>query len=135
MRPTSDDQVEVHRHHAGARTRSGRCRLGGSRGAAPRPESVPPFWLSLAVGVGPALLPRSADPARDRDIEVILDHQVSDTTLRTRRDEWIDAGAFDRGVIGLDLNDVAPDGSLHKAAYGGEGIGPNSTDRARLGWK
>ncbi len=30
------------------------------------------------------------------DIEAILDHQVSDTTLRTRRDEWIDAGVFDK---------------------------------------
>lgn len=29
------------------------------------------------------------------DIEAILDHQVSDTTLRARRDEWIDAGVFD----------------------------------------
>lgn len=46
------------------------------------------------------------------DIEAILDHQVSDTTLRSRRDESIDAGvfealkseaiaAFDR-IIGLD---------------------------------
>jgi transposase len=26
------------------------------------------------------------------DIEAILDHQVSDTTLRARRDEWITAG-------------------------------------------
>jgi Transposase DDE domain len=61
------------------------------------------------------------------------------------RDEWIDAGlfdalkaealaAFDR-VIGLDLDDVALDGSLHKAPYGGEGTGPNPTDRAKLGWK
>jgi transposase len=79
------------------------------------------------------------------DIEAILDHQVSDTTLRTRRDEWIDAGvfeqvktealaAFDR-IVGLDLDDVAVDGSLHKAPYGGEGTGPNPTDRAKLGWK
>jgi len=79
------------------------------------------------------------------DIEAILDHQVSDTTLRTRRDEWIDAGvfeqlkiealaAFDR-IIELDLNDVAIDGSLHKAPYGGQGTGPNPTDRAKLGWK
>jgi transposase len=79
------------------------------------------------------------------DIEAILDHQVSDTTLRARRDEWIDAGvfeqlktealrAFDR-IIGLDLDDVAIDGSLHKAPYGGEGTGPNPTDRAKLGWK
>lgn len=79
------------------------------------------------------------------DIEAILDHQVSDTTLRARRDEWINAGvfitlkdqalqAFDR-IIGLDLDDVSIDGSLHKAPYGGEGTGPNPTDRAKSGWK
>jgi transposase len=79
------------------------------------------------------------------DIEAILEHQVSDTTLRARRDEWIDAGVFDTlktealaafdRVVGLDLDDVALDGSLHKAPYGGEGTGPNPTDRAKLGWK
>jgi transposase len=79
------------------------------------------------------------------DIEAILDHQVSDTTLRARRDEWIDAGAFEAlkdealrafdRIVGLDLDDVAIDGSLHKAPYGGEGTGPNPTDRAKLGWK
>lgn len=79
------------------------------------------------------------------DVEAILDHQVSDTTLRARRDEWIHAGvfeqlkaealaAFDR-IVGLDLDDVALDGSLHKAPYGGEGTGANPTDRAKLGWK
>ena len=79
------------------------------------------------------------------DIEALLDHQVSDTTLRARRDEWIDAGvfenlkneamaAFDR-IIELDLNDVSLDGSLHKAPYGGDGTGPNPTDRGKLGWK
>jgi len=79
------------------------------------------------------------------DIEAILDHQVSDTTLRTRRDEWIDAGVFDQlrdeamaafdRIIGLDLSEVALDGSLHKAPYGGEGTGPNPCDRAKCGWK
>jgi len=79
------------------------------------------------------------------DIEAILEHRVSDTTLRARRDEWIAAGvfealkdealaAFDR-IIGLDLDDVALDGSLHKTPCGGEGTGPNPTDRAKLGWK
>ena len=29
------------------------------------------------------------------DVESILDHQVSDTTLRSRRDEWVEAGVFD----------------------------------------
>ena len=43
-------------------------------------------------------------------------------------------GGYDR-VIGLDLSDVSVDGSLHKAPAGGEGTGPNPTDRAKLGWK
>jgi transposase len=79
------------------------------------------------------------------DVEAILDHQVSDTTLRARRDEWIAAGVFDElkdealaafdRIVGLDLEDVALDASLQKAPYGGEGTGPNPTDRAKLGWK
>lgn len=79
------------------------------------------------------------------DIEAILGHQVSDTTLRARRDEWIAAGVFDQlkteaisafdRILGLDLAEVSLDGSLHKAPYGGEGTGPNPTDRAKLGWK
>jgi len=92
-----------------------------------------------------ALLIRLTTGASWVDIEAILDHQVSDTTLRTRRDEWIAAGvfeqlraealaAFDR-IVGLDLSEVALDGSLHKAPYGGAGTGPNPTDRGKLGWK
>jgi transposase len=79
------------------------------------------------------------------DIEAILDHQVSDTTLRARRDEWIAAGVFDKlrtealaafdRIIGLDCSEVAIDGSMHKAPYAGEGKGPNPTDRAKQGWK
>lgn len=79
------------------------------------------------------------------DIEAILEHRVSDTTLRTRRDEWIAAGVFDQlcadaiaafdRIVGLDLSEVAIDGSLHKAPYGGEGTGPNPTDRGKCGWK
>jgi transposase len=92
-----------------------------------------------------ALLIRLTTGASWVDIEAILDHQVSDTTLRARRDEWIAAGvfeqlraealaAFDR-IVGLDLTEVALDGSLHKAPYGGEGTGPNPTDRGKCGWK
>jgi transposase len=79
------------------------------------------------------------------DIEAILDHQVSDTTLRARRDEWIAADVFDRlrvealaafdRIIGLDLTEVAIDGSLAKAPYGGEDTGPNPCDRGKQGWK
>ncbi len=78
-------------------------------------------------------------------VEAILERRVSDTTLRTRRDEWIAAGVFDAlrqhalhaydRIIGLDLSEVALDGSLHKAPCGGEGTGKNPTDRAKLGWK
>ncbi len=56
-------------------------------------------------------------------VEAILQRQVSDTTLRARRDEWIAAGVFDQlrdhalhaydRIIGLDLGEVALDGSLH----------------------
>ena len=69
----------------------------------------------------------------------------SETTLRRRRDEWLAVGAcqylveeainaFDK-VIGLDFSDVSIDGSLHKAPTGGEGTGPNPTDRGKSGWK
>ncbi len=69
----------------------------------------------------------------------------SETTLRRRRDEWVAAGAFAHLVeeaicafdkmIGLDFSDVSIDGSLHKAPAGGEGTGPNPTDRGKTGWK
>jgi transposase len=68
-----------------------------------------------------------------------------ETTLRRRRDEWVAAGAFQHlveeaihacdKVIGLDLAEVSVDGSLHKAPMGGEGTGPNPTDRGKTGWK
>lgn len=69
----------------------------------------------------------------------------SETTLRRRRSEWLAAGVFDAFVteaingydriIGLDLSEVAIDGSQHKAPCGGEGTGPNPTDRGKTGWK
>ncbi len=65
--------------------------------------------------------------------------------MRRRRDEWAAAGAFQHlvdeairafdKVIGLDLSEVSVDGSLHKAPMGGEGTGPNPTDRGKTGWK
>ena len=68
-----------------------------------------------------------------------------ETTLRRRRDEWVKAGVFEHlvsealrsydRVIGIDCSEVAIDGSLHKAPCGGEGTGPNPTDRAKSGWK
>jgi transposase len=77
--------------------------------------------------------------------ERTMDYVVSDTTMRSRRDEWIRLGIFDRlvnqalmafdRIIGLDLSHVSVDGSLHKAPCGGEGTGPNPCDRGKRGWK
>jgi hypothetical protein len=70
---------------------------------------------------------------------------AGETTLRNRRTEWLKAGVFNKlveesiagydKIIGLDLSEIAVDGSLHKAPCGGEGTGPNPTDRAKIGWK
>lgn len=70
---------------------------------------------------------------------------AGETTLRTRRTEWLQAGVFDELVmsaldeydneIGLEFDDVALDGSAQKAPFGGEGTGRNPTDRGKQGWK
>lgn len=91
------------------------------------------------------ILIRLATGASWVDIEAIMNFEVSDTTLRARRDAWINAGVFDQltaeclaaydRIIELDLDVVAIDGSLHKAPCGGEGTGKSPVDRAKLGWK
>lgn len=70
---------------------------------------------------------------------------AGETTLRNRRTEWLAADAFNKlaeealcaydRIIGLDLSEVAVDGSLHKSPCGGDGTGRNPTDRAKGGWK
>jgi len=79
------------------------------------------------------------------DAERLCRNKVSDTTVRDRRDEWEAAGIFEKiateaieaygKIIGIDLTEVALDGSAHKSPAGGEGTGKNPTDRAKLGWK
>jgi transposase len=79
------------------------------------------------------------------DAEQITGRVVSDTTARQRRDEWVQAGIFDAianealagydKLIGLDLSEVAIDGSTHKAPGGGQGTGKSPVDRGKLGWK
>ncbi len=71
--------------------------------------------------------------------------KAGETTLRRRRNDWLAAGVFDSFVseaidgydriVGLDLSEVAVDGSQHKAPCGGEGTGPSPTDRGKTGWK
>ena len=75
----------------------------------------------------------------------IADETCSATTLRRRRDEWIEAGvmdeleeaareAYDR-VIGLQLADVAVDCRITKAPRGGEKAGKSPVDRGEQGLK
>ena len=77
--------------------------------------------------------------------ERIADGECSATTLRRRRDEWIDAlvmkqlremvlDAYDR-MIGLDLSDVAVDCCITKAPCGGEKAGKSPVDRGKRGIK
>jgi transposase len=69
----------------------------------------------------------------------------SATTMRTRRDEWIDAGVFDAlwtevlaaydRVVGLVLDDISIDGCITKAPCGGEHAGRSPVDRGKQGTK
>jgi hypothetical protein len=73
--------------------------------------------------------------------ERIADEECSATTLRRRREEWIEAGvmatlralaleAYER-MIGLQLSDVAVDCCITKAPCGGEKAGRNPVDRGK----
>jgi len=75
----------------------------------------------------------------------IADEGCSATTLRRRRDEWIDAGvmeeleemvreSYDR-VIGLDTAEVAVDCCITKALCGGHKAGRSPVDRGKRGIK
>jgi len=75
----------------------------------------------------------------------IADGSCSASTLRRRRDEWIEAGlmgaledmaleAYDR-AIGLDLADVAVDCCITKAPCGGQKAGRSPVDRGKQGIK
>jgi len=65
---------------------------------------------------------------------------TSESALRRRRDEWVEAGVFSslveeaisgyNKIVGLELADLAIDGSQHKAPFGGEATGPSPVDRA-----
>ena len=71
--------------------------------------------------------------------------KVSDTTLRARRNEWVKAGvfhqlmedcvAFYHELIGLDLDDVAIDGSTQLAPGGGPDTNNAPGSKGRQTWK
>jgi len=75
----------------------------------------------------------------------IADEGCSESTLRRRRDEWIELGlmerlrdisldAYDR-LVGLELGEVAVDGCITKAPCGGEKAGKSPVDRGKGGIK
>src|ERR687890_259460 len=77
--------------------------------------------------------------------ERIADSTCSATTLRDRRDEWIELGAMDAlrelvleaydRFVGLELPDVAVDCCITKAPCGGEKAGRSPLDRGKRGTK
>src|SRR3954453_19402775 len=75
----------------------------------------------------------------------VADESCSATTLRRRRDEWIEGGnmeapremallAYD-WAIGIELADVAVDCCITKAPCGGEQAGRSPVDRGKQGVK
>ncbi len=90
------------------------------------------------------LLMRLITGASWETIEVAMNGEVSDTTLRARRDEWIEAGIFSalvahamnayQQVIGYDMNHVFVDG-CNNDARSSQGTGFNPKHPGKQGWK
>jgi transposase len=78
-------------------------------------------------------------------IEFAMNHAVSDTTLRARRDEWMESGLFQKllahtlaayhRVIGIDLTNMFIDGCNNTARQGGTGTGYDPKHPGKRGWK
>ena len=77
--------------------------------------------------------------------EKISDTGCSATTIRRRRDAWIDAGIFTTleqiclesyaRIVALELENLTVDGCIVKAPCGGEMAGKSPVDRGKLGTK
>lgn len=91
------------------------------------------------------LLIRLVTGASWTKVEFCLDHAVSDTTLRARRDEWEQSGLFQKlvahtlaayhRVIGIDLTNLFIDGCNNAALEGGDGTGFDPKHPGKRGWK
>lgn len=127
------------------------------------PDFLEPLWTAFS-----ALLPEHVDTHRygghnprtddrlifDCLIEVVFNglsyekaavKKASATTLRRRRDEWVELGifgqlkmivirAYDR-MIGIDFSNISIDGCITKAPNGGELAGRSPVDRGKGGVK
>ena len=124
---------------------------------------IEPIWDQFAALIPPIIdthplgchRPRIADRIIfDKLIQVLVlgasyikisDSTCSATTLRTRRDEWIEAGIFEEleqiclqvydRIIGLELGNLSVDGCIVKAPCGGEVSGRSPVDRGKQGTK
>jgi transposase len=77
--------------------------------------------------------------------ESIADTTCSATTIRNRRDEWIQLGIFARlkeivldaydRIVGLILDEISVDGCITKALGGGQVAGRSPVDRGKQGMK
>jgi transposase len=75
----------------------------------------------------------------------VADATCSATTIRDRRDKWVELGVFERlemivleaydRMVGLALEDIPVDGCHTKAPCGGECSGPSPVDRRKGGLK
>ena len=95
--------------------------------------------------LGPTLLLGNPDPTHDR---IVMGRHRSDPGASSVRHDPAGASRrVDRSwcvrptprrsnqIVRSHLTEVAIDGSLHKAPYGGEGTGKRPVDRGKLGWK
>lgn len=65
------------------------------------------------------------------DIEAILDHEVSDTTLRARRDEWIAAGVFEQLIEADRRRETTASSKEEVLAKAGDLVAPPGLGRTR----
>ncbi|MDQ0649508.1 hypothetical protein QFZ53_003704 [Microbacterium natoriense] len=127
------------------------------------PDFLEPLWIAFS-----ALLPEYVDTHRygghnprtddrlifERLIEVVFNglsyekaavKEASATTLRRRRDEWVELGVFGElkmitlraydKMFGLDFSNLSIDGCITKAPNGGELAGRSPVDRGKGGVK
>src|SRR5215210_1417349 len=124
-----------------------RAHLGAARSLAARTRDGPSARLSPSPATGQAVVFEKLGQILVFGCAYwrIADEGCSATTLRRRRDEWIEEGtmdalremvlgAYDR-LIGLVLDDLAVDGCITKAPCGGEKADNSPVDRGKRGIK
>jgi len=99
--------------------------------ASPTATASPEFWSSCSPAAPGTSLPGSPRRARPRCAAGAPNGSRPACSTSSSKTP----SPATTKIIGLDLSEVAIDGSLHKAPCGAEGTGPNPTDLAKIGWK